>query len=93
MVGLEFQGTPSNGPSAPVPVLRFVSLDVVFAIAVAILFSFPWSIKIWEERDGRVGERPIVLVAALRAALLVVFLISLMVIAEGSHNPFLYSRF
>jgi alginate O-acetyltransferase complex protein AlgI len=93
MAGLNFASAGATAAHALSP-LRFLSLDTILALVFGVLFSYEW--KLESSPVGAFFRSP-GLSPALRTAsavaVLALFLISLMAIAAGSHNPFLYFRF
>jgi alginate O-acetyltransferase complex protein AlgI len=72
--------------------LQHLTPDVALALAIGILFSFPWP----NARAKAAVLTPRFSMAfrfASATALLLIFVVSLMILAEGSHNPFIYFRF
>lgn len=75
-------------------VLQSLSPDVLAALVLGGLFASPWPARGWDRvHSGITGWKDVSLRAASIAVMLAIFLVSLMVLAEGSHNPFLYFRF
>ncbi|MCX6631397.1 MAG: MBOAT family protein [Candidatus Solibacter sp.] len=85
----------SGGAAPPrLSPLRFLSPDAVLALTFGVLFAFPWSVEsLWRKMGVRDPRLPLVLRVASAPALLIIFVVALMAIAAGSHNPFLYFRF
>ena len=76
-----------GGDNVSQTVWRYLTLDVVLALGAGILFSFPWN----SQTDGSFVQMRR---SAVRWPVLIVLLaLSVMVVAEGSHNAFLYFRF
>jgi len=75
-------------------VFRILSPEAMAALAAGICFAYPIPRLAWEHlNSGAPAWAKPALEAAATLAAMTVFLVSLMAIAEGSHNPFLYFRF
>jgi alginate O-acetyltransferase complex protein AlgI len=73
--------------------LRNLSPDVTLALGLGALFSFRWPDAVLARLSGLTSGYSLALRFASATALLIIFVISLMNMAEGSHNPFIYARF
>jgi alginate O-acetyltransferase complex protein AlgI len=86
----------SSGARADIyPAASFLDPWTLMIVILALVFSFPtrrW-LAARLEVPGCTGELSTVGEIASMLALLTLFLLSLMVIAAGTHNPFLYFRF
>jgi alginate O-acetyltransferase complex protein AlgI len=73
------------------PIGRFLHNDVLLAGAVAVLATAPWLGSAMTVFDQRLSFGPLRVVKV--GVLLSVLLLSLMSMAGGAYNPFIYFRF
>jgi alginate O-acetyltransferase complex protein AlgI len=73
--------------------LRNLPPDVALALAAGILFSFPWPQTLKSQIGGFGPGVSMAWRFVSGAVLLIILIVSLMSLAEGSHNPFIYFRF
>jgi len=85
---------PFDASSSPYPAAIFLDRARSIALAVGFVLAFPWSAAIAKVRERRASR---VLAAGIElasgAALLLVLAGSLLSVASGAYNPFIYFRF
>jgi len=82
-----------HAPATGEMLLRHVPPDVALALTAGILFAYPWPHALNDKIRSLPPRISMTWRFASEAALLAIFIVSLMTLAEGSHNPFIYFRF